>query len=124
MKFKPVIKILILVATICGFSSKTRAQQLASQKPLSAVYPQKIKDWLAANKKNTPSPSSLRDQRNLPSSKPLPRIAAESKMKHPSLNANLPDKEKIKKLPSHSALTVHQLADRRPAGLKPTLRRK
>jgi hypothetical protein len=121
MKFKPVIKILIVV-TICGFSFKTRAQQLPSQKPLSAVYPQQVKDWLAANKKTRPQISSLQAQRNLPSMKPLPRIATESKMKHPSLNANLPDKEKIKKLPSNTALTVHQLADRRPATRKPTLR--
>ena len=122
MKSEPILKIMILVMTICGASYKASAQQLASQKPLSAVYPQKIKDWMAVNKKNRSTPPTLSDQRNLPSRKPMPRIATESKMKHPSLNTNLSDKEKIKKLPSHSALTVHQLADRRPASRKPVLR--
>jgi hypothetical protein len=122
MKSETVLKIIILITTICGVSSKTSAQQLASQKPLSAVYPQKVKDWLAANKKNTPASSSISNQRNLPSSKPMPRIATESKMKHPSLNANLSNSEKIKRLPSHSSLTVHQLADRKPASRKPILR--
>ena len=122
MKYRSLIKILILVMTLGGFSIKSSAQQLASQKPLSAIYPQKIKDWLVINNKPRPQISSLQNQRNLPSMKPLPRFAIESKMKHPSLNAQLPDKEKIKKLPSNSSLTVHQLANRKPAGRKPALR--
>jgi hypothetical protein len=121
MKFKPVLKIIILMMAICGFSFKTRAQQLASQKPLSSVYSQRVKDWLAVNKPR-PQLSSLQAKRNLPSVRPLPRKATESKMKYPSLNANLSNEEKIKKLPSKSTLTVHQIADRRPAGRKPTLR--
>jgi hypothetical protein len=122
MKSEPILKIMILVMTICGASYKASAQQLASQKPLSAVYPQKVKDWLEVNNKPRPQISSLQARRNLPSAKPMPRIATESKMKHPSLNANLSNSEKIKRLPSNSALTVHQLADRRPASRKPVLR--
>ena len=122
MEFKPVLKIIILLISLCGVSYKTRAQQLASQKPLSEVYPQKIKDWLALNKKTRPTPPTLGDQRNLPSMKPIPAITIESKMKHPSSNAGLSDKEKIKKLPSNSPLTVNQLADRRHASRKPVIR--
>jgi hypothetical protein len=122
MEFKTVLKIMILLIAFCGVSYETRAQQLASQKPISAVYPQRIKDWLILNKKTRPTPPTLRDQRNLPSMRPVPAIAVESKMKHPSSSAGLSDKEKIKKLPSNSPLTVHQLADRKPASRKPVIR--
>jgi hypothetical protein len=124
MKFIHVLKIIILTVCICGFAFKTRAQQLASQKPLSSVYSQRVKDWLAINKKPRPQLSSLQDQRNLPSVKPIPKQASGLVVKNAVVarNAALPVSEKIKKLPSKSALTVHQLADRKPAGQKPSLR--
>jgi hypothetical protein len=123
MKFIHGLKIMILTLSICGFSFKSRAQQLASQKPLASVYSQRVKDWLAVNKKPGPQLSSLQNQRNLPSVKPLPKQASRSIMTNAGIarNAALPVSEKIKKLPSKSALTVNQIAARRPAARKPVL---
>jgi hypothetical protein len=123
MKFIPVLKIIILVVAVCGFSLKTRAQQLASQKPLSAVYTKQVQAWLAVRRESNQHLSPSQMQRNLPSVKPLPKQAAEFKNKNPEFarNAALPVKEKIKKLPSKSALTVNQIAGRRPAARNPLL---
>ena len=123
MKFIPILKIIILTVAVCGFSFKTRAQQLASQKPLSAFYSEKVKERLAAKKENNTHLSPLQSQRNLPSVKPLPKQATESKLKNPQVacNAAIPDNEKINKLPSKSALTVNQIAARRPAAQKSPL---
>jgi len=124
MKFIPVLKITLLTTIICGFSFKTQAQQLASQKPLTAFYTKKTQDRLAANRASFPnSSSSLQNQRNLPSVKPLPKQATDYKINNPAIarNAALPENEKMKKLPSKSALTVNQIADRKPAARKPNL---
>jgi hypothetical protein len=123
MKFIPILKIIILTVAVCGFSFKTRAQQLASQKPLSAFYSEKVKERLAAKNENNTHLSPLQSQRNLPSVKPLPKQATESKLKNPQVarNAAIPDNEKINKLPSKSALTVNQIAARRPAAQKSAL---
>jgi hypothetical protein len=123
MKFIFNLKIIILTVTVCGFSFKTRAQQLASQKPLSAFYSEKVKARLAVKKENNTHLSPSQVQRNLPSVRPLPTQATESKLKSPQVarNAAIPDNEKIKRLPSKSALTVKQIAARRPAAQKPLL---
>jgi hypothetical protein len=123
MKFMPTLKIIILIVAVCGFSLKTRAQQLASEKPLSAVYTKQVQAWLAAKRATNPYLSPSQMQRNLPSVKPLPKQATESKIKNPEVarNAALPVNEKIRKLPSKSALTVNQIAGRRPAARNPLL---
>ena len=112
MKFIPILKIIILTVAVCGFSFKTRAQLLASQKPLSEVYSKKMLEWLAVNRNRNPRLLTLQDQQNLPSRKPWPKQVNEYKMKHPqvAMNAALPDNEKIKELPSKTTLTVSQIA--------------
>ena len=117
MKLFPALKILIIATVICGFSFKTRAQQLASQKPLSSFYNEKTQARLTAKKENNSHLSPLQNQRNLPSVKPLPRQADGSIKKNAvfARNAALSDNEKIKKLPSKSALTVNQIATRKYA---------
>jgi hypothetical protein len=123
MKFNPTSKIIILIVVVCGLSLKTRAQQLASQKPLSAVYTKQVQAWIAAKRVSNPHISPSQMQRNLPSVKPLPKQATEFKIKNPEVarNAALPVNEKIKKIPSKSALTVNQIAGRRPAARNPLL---
>jgi hypothetical protein len=123
MEFNPIIKIIILVAVITGFSYSAGAQQLASQKPLSAFYSKNTEDWLASRNVSNRQGSSLQNQRNLPSVKPLPKQATDARMKNPQVARNtvLPESEKIKKLPSKSALTVNQIAVRKPANQKPPL---
>ena len=125
MKFIPVLRIIMLAITISGLSIKVRAQQLASQKPVSAAYTKNVQVYLASKKENNPHSSSLQNQKKLPSVKPLPRQATAAKMKNPQLtqNAVLADNEKIKKLPSKSASTVNQIAARRPANSSPALHR-
>jgi hypothetical protein len=121
MKFIPIFKIIFFVMAVCGFSFKTRAQQLPSQKPVSEIYSKKTQEWLAVNRNRNPNPSTLQDQRNLPSRRPWPRQATEYKMKHPqvALNAALPDNEKIKMLPSNTHFTVNQIAARAAARKPP-----
>ena len=121
MKFIHIFKIILIVVTICGFSFKTRAQQLASQKPLSELYSKKMQEWLAVNRNTNPRLLTLQDQRNLPSRKPWPKQVTEYKMKHPqvALNASLPDNEKIKQLPSKTTLTVSQMAAKTAARKPP-----
>jgi hypothetical protein len=123
MKFNPTSKIIILIVAVCGLSLKTRAQQLASQKPLSVVYTKQVQAWLAAKRSSNLHLSPSQMQRNLPSVKPIPKQATEFKIKNPEVarNAALPVNEKIKKLPSKSALTVNQIAGRRPAARNPLL---
>lgn len=123
MKFIPILKIIVFTVAVCGFSFKTRAQQLASQKPLSAFYSEKVKKRLSVKKENNTHLSPSQAQRNLPSVKPLPRQATESKLKNPQVarNAAISDSEKIRRLPSKSASTVNQIAARRPAAKKPPL---
>jgi hypothetical protein len=115
MKFIPVFKIILFVVGVCGFSFKTRAQQLASQKPLSELYSKKMQEWLAVNRNKNARPLTLQDQRYLASNRPLPRQVTEYKMKHPPVALNLPDNEKIKQLPSKTTLTVRQIAARAAA---------
>ena len=121
MKFIPIFKIILFVVAVCGFSFKTRAQQLASQKPLSELYSKKMQEWLAVNSNRNSHPLTLQDQRYLASKRPLPKQVAEYKMKHPqvALDATIPDNEKIKQLPSKTTLTVRQIAARAAARKPP-----
>ena len=122
MKSIPILKTIILTLTICGISFKTWAQQLASQKPLSSFYNEKVQQRVEANGKNNPHYfSPLQTQRNLPSVKPLPKQATGSHVRNAGIvpYAGLPGNDKIKKLPSKSALTVNQIASRKPARQKP-----
>ena len=123
MKLIHILKIITFFIIVFGFSIKTKAQQLASQKPLSSFYSKKAQENLAVKKANNQQISQLQKQ-NLTSTKPLPKKVMESKMKNPTIarNASLPNNEKIKKLPSKSALTVNQIAARKPASQKPRLR--
>jgi len=125
MKFIPVLRIIMLAITVSGLSIKVRAQQLASQKPVSAAYTKNVQAYLASKQENKPYTSSLQNQKKLPSVKPLPRQATATKTKNPQVaqNASLTDDEKIKNLPSKSALTVNQIASRKPAAKNPTLHR-
>ena len=100
----------MFIAVFCAVSSKTVAQHLASQRPLSELYDKEVQDWLAANRNMNPHLPTLQDQRNLASNKPLPVRVTEYKMKHPHGPLNLPDNEKIKQLPSKTTLTVSQIA--------------
>ena len=121
MRLIHILKTIIFSIAVFGFSVKTSAQQLASQKPLSAFYSKNTEDWLASRNVSNRQGSSLQNQRNLPSVKPLPKQATDARMKNPQVarNAVLPESEKIKKLPSKSALTVNQIAVRKPANQKP-----
>jgi hypothetical protein len=115
MKFIPIFKIIVLVVAVGGFPFKPRAQQLASQRPLSEIYNKQVQDWLAVNRNRNPHLSTLQDKRNLASNRPLPKQATEYKTKHPSVALNLTDNEKIKQLPSKTTLTVSQIAARTAA---------
>ena len=121
MKFIPIFKIILFVVAVCGFSFKTEAQQLPSQKPVSEIYSKKAQEWLAVNSNRNPHLSTLQGQRNLPSNRPWPKQATEYKMKHPqvALNVALPDNEKIKMLPSNTLLTVNQIAAKAAARKPP-----
>jgi hypothetical protein len=110
MKFISIAKMIMLFVVFCGVSFKTRAQHLASQRPLSELYDKQVQDWLAANSNRDPHLPTLKDQRNLASNRPLPKQVTEYKMKHPHVALNLPDNDKIKMLPSKTNLTVSQIA--------------
>lgn len=123
MKSIHIVKIMILSLAICSFSVKIKAQQLASQRPLSAFYTKKTQAYLAAKKQNNRQLAQLQRQ-NLPSARPLPRQATEAKIKNPAIarNAALPDNEKIRRLPSKSTLAVNRIAARKPAYRRPVLK--
>ena len=119
MKFIPIFKIIVLVVAVCGFPYKPRAQQLASQRPLSEIYHKQVQDWMAVNRNKNPHLPSFQDKRNLASNRPWPRQATEYRMKHPQVALNLPDNEKIKQLPSKTTLTVSRIAARTAARKPP-----
>ena len=114
MYFDFKLNIVTTCILVCLFTSSVANAQLASNKPLKAIYNKKINEKLAEKNKPKQYFRPLQKEQNLASTNGSLKDVAKLKIKNPQIvaqtNSTLSEEEKKNKLPSNS-LKLKQMGD-------------